>query len=1209
MGQYGASAMSLGGTIIGSYFGGPWGGAIGGMAGGIVGGLLFRTKKPLIQDTQTMNSSYGNPIPILYGTARLPGIMMWATQVQTKATGLLKGGAQKYPYSYHQSVAMAFCEGPATCIKIWLDGRIFWDSTSAIPRELTKHTFAIRGYEGTQDQLPDYLINEWVADNVDDPQATPAFRGIAYMVLDGMDLAYYGTRLPMVTAAYSSNAALTTFFNPAVAFAPDVSPDTTPLGMATDWVRGVIYQLSDDGTIRVFSTTTYDCINARTMHDLFFNNAAVLSSEVPDPIAAGVSLGFICCGSGGDLYVCTSVTSTPKNTIYEIDPNTLVIMRVMTVPCTGVIWSLQCWTGPVANSPPGNIIAAVGLGGTGDMLVCTLYATSLSPPPFAAVIYPGKYVDPVAYPQYISFWFAYVPPELGSGNTNTYTSVAIGRPDPTLASTTLYLLNTESYANAPNTPMYYSAISVPYTDIAEVVGPITVTAATFGVPGGTAQAYDAPPPMLHDPVDGNLIIFNNPYYPASDDYVTVKVDSNSLALLWTCLNGPTVEAGRTFIPNTDITDQTFVGFEYDAPSNPGAVPVLDTQTGTISFSPISAADAPIYGTPGEGGVHWAMWNSVTGQIVYALQALAIIAKPLCTISSGVTIASILTDLCGRVGITPDLIDVSAVTATTTGYVVRDNRAAGAAIHDLCQLYQIDMVESDWLLKFIPRGQAVAATIAQADLASTDQQDQGQFWNATRALEQEMPLEIALKYSDPDLDYQPGSAYARRNVLAGAPTVWTKRKLTMDIPVVVTNAVATSIAQNWLFTTYAERTTYQTMLSWKYLWLDPTDNIDVVLSSGASYTVRIESIETGAEMALQLHCADEDLTVYAPAGTPGATYSIGKQTLSPIGFASLLMFNVPLLQDTDSVSPGVFRVYYAAGASNARFTGGAVYQSTDGVNWPQYGAIGTGANYGAAQTALGDTVAKFATDLVNTVRVSLGPGSTAPSSCAYVDLMNGANAALLGQEIIQFQTVTDNADGSFTLSRIVRGRRGTEWATGTHLPGDLFLLLQPGPVVANVLSTGDIGVAEQYQLVPVGANQSQVAIRTFTYLGYDLYPYAPVNFTRAPSGSDLAVAWLRRTRIGGLLIDGTDTVPLNEESELYDAYVLPTAAALTAFNPANSATYTRAFIGLTSPGLTYTAAEMTADGFTPATATLFLVVYQVSAVVGRGFQGYQALPAF
>jgi hypothetical protein len=119
------------------------------------------------------------------------------------------------------------------------------------------------------------------------------------------------------------------------------------------------------------------------------------------------------------------------------------------------------------------------------------------------------------------------------------------------------------------------------------------------------------------------------------------------------------------------------------------------------------------------------------------------------------------------------------------------------------------------------------------------------------------------------------------------------------------------------------------------------------------------------------------------------------------------------------------------------------------------------------------------------------------------------------------------------------------------------------------------------------------------------PYAPVNAERTLSGSNIVLTWIRRTRLGGLLVDGTDTVPLGEASEAYEVYFLANSD-VSGFDPTNPATYVRAYTGLSSPTLTYTAAQMTADGFDPATGTIFAVIYQLSAVVGRGFPGLHIL---
>jgi hypothetical protein len=93
------------------------------------------------------------------------------------------------------------------------------------------------------------------------------------------------------------------------------------------------------------------------------------------------------------------------------------------------------------------------------------------------------------------------------------------------------------------------------------------------------------------------------------------------------------------------------------------------------------------------------------------------------------------------------------------------------------------------------------------------------------------------------------------------------------------------------------------------------------------------------------------------------------------------------------------------------------------------------------------------------------------------------------------------------------------------------------------------------------------------------------------GSDIALSWVRQTRVGGHgWPDGiTEDVPLAEDSEAYELEVLD--------GPGGSVV--RTATGLTSPSFTYTTAMQAAD-FVGTQTQLTFRVYQVSAQVGRGF---------
>jgi len=202
------------GQSIGSNLGGAVGGAIGSVVGSIIGEALFPSGAdrfgPRSDNLKVISSTFGKDINKIYGTARTSTNIIWSTDlIETATEQSGKGSGPSFTtYSYAGNFAVGVCEGEILGIsKIWADSILIYNkSHDATPAEIieSKLSFdSISIYTGTEDQLPDALIESYEGvGNV------PAFRGLSYIVFEGLDLEKFGRRLPIITVEVSRKGTL-----------------------------------------------------------------------------------------------------------------------------------------------------------------------------------------------------------------------------------------------------------------------------------------------------------------------------------------------------------------------------------------------------------------------------------------------------------------------------------------------------------------------------------------------------------------------------------------------------------------------------------------------------------------------------------------------------------------------------------------------------------------------------------------------------------------------------------------------------------------------------------------------------------------------------------------------------------------------------------------------------------------------------------------
>jgi GTA TIM-barrel-like domain/Putative phage tail protein len=190
--------LSAAGAAIGAGFGGTIVGLSGAVIGRAIGATLGRVVDQRLMGAgseavevgrvdrlRLTSAGEGAAIAQIWGRSRVAGQVIWATEFQENKRK--SGGGKGAPrpstveFSYSISLAIALCEGEITRIgRIWADGA-----------EVSASRLGLRVYTGTEDQLADPKISA-----VEGTGSAPSYRGIAYVVMEDLDLSSYGNRVP-----------------------------------------------------------------------------------------------------------------------------------------------------------------------------------------------------------------------------------------------------------------------------------------------------------------------------------------------------------------------------------------------------------------------------------------------------------------------------------------------------------------------------------------------------------------------------------------------------------------------------------------------------------------------------------------------------------------------------------------------------------------------------------------------------------------------------------------------------------------------------------------------------------------------------------------------------------------------------------------------------------------------------------------------------
>ncbi|WP_021171276.1 hypothetical protein SOV_35580 [Sporomusa ovata DSM 2662] len=509
-----------------------------------------------------------------------------------------------------------------------------------------------------------------------------------------------------------------------------------------------------------------------------------------------------------------------------------------------------------------------------------------------------------------------------------------------------------------------------------------------------------------------------------------------------------------------------------------------------------------------------------------------------------------------------------------GFCVSSEKTYRERIEQLMMVYTFGAAEANGKLLFI-RKENYNRFPVPADFLGAKEGNCGEESSYTieRKHDRELPKLVNVSYLSLDKDYQAGLQTAVR------PNSTSENTEKIDLDFVITDARAKELAEQKLYEAWVRRSTVAASLGPWWAFLAPGDILDMDLS-GRRRWVQLTKTTLGVPGVIKVEGGTD---------VGGNTFrrtermvdaEIPSSVPIPPSAITVEFLDIPRLP-TDTRSDPV--VYLAA--TGSPFYGANVFETRDGgASWILKTQMDSPSTMGMITTLLtaGSTEVW---DEGNSVTVVLTHGTL--ESRPEVDVLNGYNAAVIGNEIVQFRSATLIAVNTYILSGLLRGRLGTEEQVDKHSMGERFVLLKSATITTLPAPMSEWYSTKTYRIGPATKPVTDATYieKMFSNNARLYQPWSVCNVAGSrDAANNITITWVRRDRSGGAWLDNAD-IPMSESIERYEVDIV-------------SGSTVKRTLTVITPLVTYTAADQTNDFGTPQ-ALLKVRIYQMSSIRGRG----------
>lgn len=1080
---------------------------------------------PRLNDLGFTSAAYGKFVNIVFGTDRVDGNVIETTtpaieeRTAESVEEVGKGGGydvttRSYSYFFTGDVAFAI-EGAGALVRLWGDGKMIYDATGTTP--FVRGGTEILFYPGgvTQSVDPEEESRHGTGN-------TPAYRHLTRVKINNLALADFGNRIPNFTAEITYNPS-----NPN----PFIALDEPASGLDVPGSFGggtITYMLINPFRDRVYA------LKGNSATGMWSATASTLEFRSQFGATGGLSRPTV----GLDGFAYRQTGSANEGPLQKVETESGQIVATIGSSGIGLVddsdsfGNSGSWHQLSVNTP--------GIGQRSILLHMNAFGTangSLVAADEIEALGTGAIFHTTSTADGFETMSGFAIPDHDRGVLYVLTGADAG--------TTLQIMKVEFIFTLAAGGSIETTVK--FTELRRF---------TRGDPGDDFENSTLATGFAVDRPSGRLLISNGfdivLYDPATDTILEARHDlgftnrNNYITGDVFAFANTSSGSGTIYIidPRTLETLSSVDTSTISWPGGPSDPEIHDESmvwegsTQSMIFSRVDLGSS----APVDGRVLKLFINRVAGQGV----GLDTVVSALCTSYQRLEMA----------GLETSDIDVSTLAGDVVqGYTINRRGSVRDALEPLRTRFFFDGVQSDWTIKFPKRGGSSVLTIPEEKVGKLrrgrDATDDPAI-KEIRTQDVELPMRLSVRYRNKDIDYNTDVEHAKRH-RNPLPTINSRSERTLDLPIVDTPTDIKQTAEKWLYTMWAERRQFKTIIPWDYLELDPTDVFNMGLF-GETIEMRLGEVDVGQGWAMDVAGVAEDVTSFVSTIAGGPASGFNAPTIPSSLPTRLIFLDTPLLSIQDLQLTGISNAYTAFGAFEDGWPGATAYRSQDDVDFSPSATGNVEAAVARVRAVPGAWEYNQDSDFPNRFQevveggtMTIGPvrRASAWASATELNVLNGANALAVitanGVEIVQFQDATVNDDNTIVLDRLLRGRLGTEDVAdvGGMAVGDEVVLLtdstgakEAASIAKQNLAISLLDTSLFYRGVTIGTLLEDAQSVSFAYTGRDLQPYSVVHLTAVDTSGDLVVDWERRAR-GPFIGDSLSvSPPLNETIEQY-----------------------------------------------------------------------------